>query len=47
MAVDDDGRLLGVVTWDQVRRALQQGTPERRRQIGAPSRPIARRRSHA
>ena len=26
MAVDDDGRLLGVVTWDQVRRALQQGT---------------------
>ena len=26
MAVDDGGRLLGVVTWDQVRRALQQGT---------------------
>jgi Zn-dependent protease len=25
MAVDADGRLLGVVTWDQVRRALQQG----------------------
>ena len=31
MAVDDGGRLLGVVTWDQVRRALQQGPPERRR----------------
>ena len=35
MAVDDDGRLRGVVTWDQVRRALQQGTagagrPDRR-----------------
>jgi Zn-dependent protease len=27
MAVDADGRLLGVVTWDQVRRALQQGAP--------------------
>jgi Zn-dependent protease len=27
MAVDADGRLLGVVTWDQVRRALQQGEP--------------------
>jgi CBS domain-containing protein len=26
MAVDDGGRLQGVVTWDQVRRALQQGT---------------------
>jgi Zn-dependent protease len=26
MAVDDGDRLLGVVTWDQVRRALQQGT---------------------
>jgi Zn-dependent protease/CBS domain-containing protein len=26
MAVDDADRLLGVVTWDQVRRALQQGT---------------------
>jgi Zn-dependent protease len=25
MAVDAEGRLLGVVTWDQVRRALQQG----------------------
>jgi Zn-dependent protease len=25
MAVDADGRLLGVVTWDQVRRAVQQG----------------------
>jgi Zn-dependent protease len=25
MAVDADGRLLGIVTWDQVRRALQQG----------------------
>jgi Zn-dependent protease len=25
MAVDGDGRLLGVITWDQVRRALQQG----------------------
>jgi Zn-dependent protease len=25
MAVDRDGRLLGVVTWDQVRRAVQQG----------------------
>jgi Zn-dependent protease len=25
MAVDADGRLLGVITWDQVRRALQQG----------------------
>ena len=28
MAVDDGDRLLGVVTWDQVRRALQQGTAE-------------------
>ena len=27
MAVDADGRLLGVVTWDQVRRALQHGAP--------------------
>jgi Zn-dependent protease len=27
MAVDADGRLLGIVTWDQVRRALQQGVP--------------------
>jgi CBS domain-containing protein len=27
MAVDADGRLLGVITWDQVRRALQQGEP--------------------
>jgi Zn-dependent protease len=27
MAVDADGRLLGVITWDQVRRALQQGVP--------------------
>jgi Zn-dependent protease len=26
MAVDDGDRLLGIVTWDQVRRALQQGT---------------------
>ena len=26
MAVDDGDHLLGVVTWDQVRRALQQGT---------------------
>jgi Mg/Co/Ni transporter MgtE len=26
MAVDRDGRLQGVVTWDQVRRALQQPT---------------------
>jgi Zn-dependent protease len=26
MAVDDGDRLLGVVTWEQVRRALQQGT---------------------
>jgi CBS domain-containing protein len=25
MAVDADGRLLGIVTWDHVRRALQQG----------------------
>ncbi len=25
MAVDQDGRLLGVITWDQVRRAVQQG----------------------
>jgi Zn-dependent protease len=25
MAVDPDGRLLGIVTWEQVRRALQQG----------------------
>jgi Zn-dependent protease len=25
MAVDADGRLLGVITWDQVRRAVQQG----------------------
>jgi Zn-dependent protease len=25
MAVDADGRLLGIVTWDQVRRALQRG----------------------
>ncbi len=25
MAVDRDGRLRGVVTWDQVRRAVQQG----------------------
>ncbi len=25
MAVDGDGRLLGIVTWDQVRRAIQQG----------------------
>jgi Zn-dependent protease len=25
MAVDQDGRLQGIVTWDQVRRALQQG----------------------
>ena len=28
MAVDRDGRLLGVVTWDQVRRALQRPSPE-------------------
>jgi Zn-dependent protease len=28
MAVDADGRLLGIVTWDQVRRALQQGAAE-------------------
>jgi Zn-dependent protease len=28
MAVDRDGQLLGVVTWDQVRRALQQPSPE-------------------
>jgi CBS domain-containing protein len=28
MAVDDGDRLLGIVTWDQVRRALQQGTAE-------------------
>jgi hypothetical protein len=28
MAVDADGRLLGIVTWDQVRRALQQGVPD-------------------
>ena len=28
MAVDRDGRLQGVVTWDQVRRALQQPSPE-------------------
>jgi Zn-dependent protease len=27
MAVDADGRLLGIITWDQVRRALQQGAP--------------------
>jgi Zn-dependent protease len=27
MAVDADGRLLGIVTWDQVRRAVQQGVP--------------------
>jgi Zn-dependent protease len=27
MAVDADGRLLGIVTWDQVRRAIQQGVP--------------------
>src|SRR5262245_40297163 len=27
MAVDADGRLLGIVTWDHVRRALQQGVP--------------------
>jgi Zn-dependent protease len=27
MAVDADGRLLGIVTWDQVRRAIQQGAP--------------------
>jgi Zn-dependent protease len=27
MAVDADGRLLGVITWDQVRRAVQQGVP--------------------
>jgi len=27
MAVDADGRLLGIITWDQVRRALQQGVP--------------------
>jgi hypothetical protein len=25
MAVDADGRLLGVITWDQVRRAVQHG----------------------
>ena len=30
MAVDRDGRLQGVVTWDQVRRALQQPTRRRR-----------------
>jgi Zn-dependent protease len=28
MAVDPDGRLAGIVTWDQVRRALQQGVGE-------------------
>lgn len=28
VAVDADGRLLGIVTWDQVRRALQQGVPD-------------------
>jgi Zn-dependent protease len=28
MAVDPDGRLTGIVTWDQVRRALQQGVAE-------------------
>ena len=28
MAVDRDGRLQGVVTWDQVRRALQQPSAE-------------------
>jgi Zn-dependent protease len=28
MAVDPDGRLQGIVTWDQVRRALQHGTGE-------------------
>jgi Zn-dependent protease len=28
MAVDSDGRLRGIITWDQVRRALQQGIPE-------------------
>jgi Zn-dependent protease len=28
MAVDSDGRLRGVITLDQVRRALQRGTPE-------------------
>ena len=28
MAVDRDGRLLGVVTWDQVRRALQHPSAE-------------------
>jgi hypothetical protein len=28
MAVDAEGRLRGVVTIDQVRRALQQGVPE-------------------
>ncbi len=28
MAVDRDGRLQGIVTWDQVRRALQPPTPE-------------------
>ena len=28
MAVDREGRLLGVVTWDQVRRALQRPSPE-------------------
>jgi Zn-dependent protease len=27
MAVDADGRLLGIVTWDQVRRAIQHGVP--------------------
>ena len=27
MAVDADGRLLGIITWDQVRRAVQQGVP--------------------
>jgi hypothetical protein len=31
MAVDADGRLLGIITWDQVRRALQQGVPGSRR----------------
>jgi Zn-dependent protease len=28
MAVDADGRLLGIVTWDQVRRAIQHGVPD-------------------
>ena len=42
MAVDRDGRLQGIVTWDQVRRALQQPTAARRADAASPIHPMHR-----